>query len=79
MFTRWPDFGYGIKRKDPASRKRVLVRAWRGPRDDNPWPSELVWGTTPTDFPWVAPTGEANGHKTAARQGNWQTDLMEAP
>ncbi len=53
----WPDYGFGIRPKDPKSqdgRERVLVEAWRGMRDETNWPRELLWGS-PSEFPWVVP------------------------
>jgi hypothetical protein len=60
LFMAWPDYGFGIemadtKNPDPDdARRRVAVKAWRGPRDENDWPRELVWGSE-TQFPWVVP------------------------
>jgi len=56
LFRRWPEFGYGIspaKDGDPCT--EVIVRAWRGARDERHWPKFLVWGELPTDWPWVDP------------------------
>lgn len=58
LFMRWPEFGYGIREAPPAkgerpSRKRVLVQAWRGPREERDWPRALQWGREGVDWPWV--------------------------
>lgn len=58
LFTRWPDFGYGMRKIDADVRKNVRVEAWRGPRDEYEWPERLVWGREGVDFPWVDPTAE---------------------
>jgi len=56
----WPDYGFGIKPKDPKdpnSRGRVIVEAWRGLRDETAWPQELIWGSQ-SEFPWVVPMNQ---------------------
>lgn len=59
LFMRWPEFGYGIKRGGTcpkhgrADRHSVKVGAWRGPREERQWPSQLAWGTDDWDWPWV--------------------------
>lgn len=58
LFMRWPEFGYGIKEAPPAkdekvTRKRVVVQAWRGPREERDWPRQLMWGRPDVDWPWV--------------------------
>jgi hypothetical protein len=60
LFMRWPEFGYGIRRAPDSqqygksTRKRVIVQAWRGPRDEREWPRLLGWGTREgLDWPWV--------------------------
>lgn len=56
LFLRWPDYGYGIKQKEPKNRKLVRVVAWRGPRDDRQWPRQLRHAPNIfTDWPWVIP------------------------
>lgn len=59
LLMRWPEFGYGIvphpdEQPDEHGRtRRVLVKAWRGPREERHWPLELIWGTHDLDWPWV--------------------------
>jgi 5S rRNA maturation endonuclease (ribonuclease M5) len=54
LFMAWPDYGIGIRRKDRAEKRRVMVDDWRGPRDETDWPRELVWGST-GELPWTLP------------------------
>jgi hypothetical protein len=61
LFLRWPEFGYGIRMakgtaEQPATKRRVDVIPWRGPRDERKWPKQLTWGTDGVDWPWVVPT-----------------------
>lgn len=63
LFMRWPEFGYGIKEAPPVpgqkvTRKRVVVQAWRGPREERDWPRQLTWGRADLDWPWVPVTDE---------------------
>lgn len=54
LFRRWPEFGYGIspaRDEDPC--KEVVVRSWRGARDERHWPKFLMWGDGETDWPWI--------------------------
>ena len=58
LFMRWPEFGYGIRRAPAVAgqketKKRVVVQAWRGPREERDWPKHLEWGRERTDWPWV--------------------------
>jgi hypothetical protein len=58
LFMRWPEFGYGIRRapatKDQReTKRRVVVQAWRGPREERSWPRNLEWGRDGVDWPWV--------------------------
>jgi 5S rRNA maturation endonuclease (ribonuclease M5) len=58
LFMRWPEFGYGIRRApatkdDKATKRRVVVQAWRGPREERAWPKNLEWGREGLDWPWV--------------------------
>ena len=56
LFRRWPEFGYGISPAmdgDPC--KEVVVRSWRGARDERHWPKFLMWGDRKNDWPWVNP------------------------
>lgn len=67
LFMRWPEFGYGIK-EAPAlpdqkvTRKRVVVHAWRGPREERDWPRLLTWGEERFDWPWVPVTDRPSLH-----------------
>lgn len=71
LFTRWPDFGYGMRMADQNQvhpRRNVKIEAWRGPRDEYEWPERLVWGRQPEEFPWVDPSSEARTvHPTRQR------------
>jgi 5S rRNA maturation endonuclease (ribonuclease M5) len=53
LLLRWPEFGFGLapaEEPQPGQRcKEVVVKAWRGARDDREWPSRLVWGDP---WPW---------------------------
>jgi RecA-family ATPase len=59
LFMRWPEFGYGIREapkteENPKpNRRRVIVKAWRGPRDEREWPTGLRWGDPNREWPWV--------------------------
>jgi hypothetical protein len=33
--------------------RHVMVKAWRGNRDERHWPKALSWGSGDTDWPWV--------------------------
>jgi 5S rRNA maturation endonuclease (ribonuclease M5) len=56
LFRRWPEFGYGISPANEDSPcKEVVVRAWRGARDERHWPRFLVWGEKDGQWPWVDP------------------------
>jgi hypothetical protein len=63
LLLRWPEMGMGIA---PATEdfpcKNVLVKPWRGSRDERDWPHALRWGTDPTDWPWVVDDDWKNGH-----------------
>lgn len=68
LFRRWPEFGYGISpATDEVPCKEVVVRAWRGARDERHWPRNLHWGELDTDFPWVSPAAEAWTPSSAVR------------
>lgn len=55
LFLRWPEFGYGISPAIEASPcKEVVVRPWRGARDERHWPKFLSWGEQ-GDWPWIDP------------------------
>lgn len=71
LFTRWPDFGYGMRMADQNQahpRRTVKIEAWRGPRDEYEWPERLVWGKQPQEFPWVDPSTEARTVHSSRRQ-----------
>jgi hypothetical protein len=54
LWMRWPEFGLGLKLdkdSDFHNRRAQLVH-WRGPRDERPWPQELVSGG-PNELPWI--------------------------
>lgn len=54
LLLRWPEFGYGITPDGEPDRdgkqRRVLVKPWRGDRDERQWPQQLAWGNP---WPWV--------------------------
>lgn len=72
LFMRWPEFGYGIKRggtcprHGKADRHAVKVGAWRGPREERQWPSQLAWGTEDFDWPWVPNDSNDDGDADAS-------------
>ncbi len=48
---RWPEFGYGlVPANDEWPCREVVVKGWRGPRDERDWPKRLTWGEP---WPWV--------------------------
>lgn len=55
LLLRWPEFGYGIApAKDPAAGepcRDVIVKQWRGARDERHWPTHLTWGDSKS-WPW---------------------------
>lgn len=61
LLLRWPEFGFGIA-PDPDREplpgqpyRDVVVKPWRGGRDERNWPTRLTWGD-PNGWPWqVAP------------------------
>jgi hypothetical protein len=61
LLLRWPEYGYGITPNPnaevgPDDRCReVLVKPWRGARDEVRWPKELIWSVVDGDWPWVDP------------------------
>lgn len=57
LWLRWPEFGMGIRPQAgtrPEDRMGEM-KAWRGPRDERPWPTELKAGG-PGRLPWVDAT-----------------------
>lgn len=66
LWLRWPEFGMGIRPQQgtrPTDRMGEM-RAWRGPRDERPWPTELVSGG-PGALPWVS-AGMAHPQRRAS-------------
>lgn len=53
LFLRWPEFGFGIAPHPDAEQEehpsQVLVRHWRGARDERDWPTGLHHGSF---LPW---------------------------
>lgn len=50
LLLRWPEFGYGIAPATEESPCRdVLIKRWRGDRDERRWPPRMVWGR---GWPW---------------------------
>lgn len=78
LLMRWPEFGYGItpypdaEVDDKGRTRHVEVKAWRGPREERDWPTELMWGTHELDWPWVPATALHQPARHAQPQGNWQ-------
>jgi hypothetical protein len=76
LLLRWPEYGYGITPNPnaevgPDDRCReVLVKPWRGARDDVRWPKELIWSVVDGDWPWVDPN-------VALRPTSWAPDIRE--
>ena len=63
LWTKWPDFGWGlrpVKTKGDDIEQRFRVDRFRGPREVRPWPSELYWRNPPGalvtgwGWPWAA-------------------------
>lgn len=54
LLMRWPEMGMGIA---PATEdqpcKNVVVKPWRGNRDERHWPRALRWGEDVNEWPWV--------------------------
>jgi 5S rRNA maturation endonuclease (ribonuclease M5) len=64
LLLRWPEFGYGIApdpdRLPEAGQpcRDVVVKPWRGARDERTWPTRLTWGD-PDGWPWqIAPDAD---------------------
>jgi len=56
LFRRWPEFGFGISpARDENPCREVVVRAWRGARDERHWPRFLIWGESADEWPWIVP------------------------
>lgn len=72
LFRRWPEFGYGISpamEGDPC--KEVVVRSWRGARDERHWPKFLMWGDRDDDWPWINPDTR---HPPPPESPHWNED-----
>lgn len=69
LLMRWPEFGFGIApAKEPVAGQpctEVLVKHWRGQRDERNWPAALKWGD-PGDWPWKPSLAAANQIGNAA-------------
>lgn len=77
LLLRWPEFGFGIAPPPDAPPllagercTTVVVKSWRGARDDRYWPSRLTYGGE-GNWPWKvapeftpAPGWESNGRKS---------------
>lgn len=62
LLMRWPEMGMGIAPAfDETPCRHVVVKAWRGNRDERQWPRALCWGSADTDWPWVVDTERAKG------------------
>lgn len=54
LLMRWPEMGMGIMAAtEDVPCKNVLVRAWRGNRDERFWPKALKWSEDENDWPWI--------------------------
>lgn len=54
LLLRWPEMGMGIApASDAYPCKNVVVKPWRGNRDERHWPKALRWGESPDEWPWV--------------------------
>jgi hypothetical protein len=55
LLLRWPEFGFGLAPADEPlpgqACREVVVKPWRGPRDERKWPTQLVWGQD-GGWPW---------------------------
>lgn len=66
LLMRWPEMGMGIvPATDESPCKHVIVKPWRGNRDQRTWPRALQWGVEPDDWPWVDP-------EQAKAKGEWR-------
>lgn len=69
LLLRWPEFGFGIapaKEPEPGQPCRdVVVKHWRGQRDERQWPTHLTWGE-PGDWPWKVTPGSVGSQFGAA-------------
>lgn len=56
VFLRWPEFGFGIAPTGDAEAEEhpseVVIKHWRGSREERHWPVTLCHGTGPGDLPW---------------------------
>lgn len=60
LLMRWPEMGMGIApNTDETPCRRVVVKAWRGNRDERHWPRALRWGSHEADWPWVVDEPQA--------------------
>lgn len=54
LLMRWPEMGMGIAPiTEDQPCQNVVIKAWRGNRDERHWPRALRWGTSEFDWPWV--------------------------
>lgn len=55
LWSRWPEFGYGLVPLSDDDRSRMRFTAWRGPRDEREFPVRLKRGNWhENDWPWLA-------------------------
>jgi AAA domain/DnaB-like helicase N terminal domain len=57
LWSRWPEFGFGMRKAEPREDNRQAVDwlAWRGARDEGrQWPRQLVRGRS-HEWPWENP------------------------
>lgn len=56
LWLRWPEFGYGIQPAEDytPNDRRVVLRSWRGDREERDWPTALRAGGP---LPWSIDTG----------------------
>ncbi len=54
LLMRWPEMGMGIApASDAYPCKSVVVKAWRGNRDERHWPRALRWSEDENEWPWI--------------------------
>jgi RecA-family ATPase len=56
LWMRWPEYGYGLVLTSDSdlTMRHCRLQAWRGPRDERSWPTDLISGVaTGKPWPWA--------------------------